>query len=377
MNWSQLRQNYPATQKGAYLMNAAIGAPHKRVFETSLKWNKFTLETAAIDDIKFFECLEAARKTCADFLKVEQKCIGFAPNTGTNMNILAGTLKTKTSKRKVISTTDEFPSTTLPWLHAGFEVDFVSSVDGFLGIEQFIEKIDDDTAAVVVSAVQYLTGFRLDLEALGLELKKRNIPFIVNATQMLGVFEVHPEKFHATALSASCHKWLAAGIGQAILYLSPEWCQNFSPPFVGWSSVENYWDLANDRLALREEASIMEIGTLCFERLAALQTAIEVVLEVGLPEISQRILDLSSEMHLQLSQLGLKIHSYRKLEKHHTGIISFSIENHDAVEVAAALKEKSVFINNRKGRLRASISYYNNSEDIERLIVGLKEIIKG
>lgn len=78
---------------------------------------------------------------------------------------------------------DEFPATTVPFEYIGTEMKYVSPVSSRYSIESILSLVDEDTMAVVTSYVQYATGFRQDLAKLGAELKKRNILFIVNATQ--------------------------------------------------------------------------------------------------------------------------------------------------------------------------------------------------
>ena len=73
--------------------------------------------------------------------------------------------------------------------------------------------------AFAISFVQYLSGFRADLNAIGEICRRHRCFFFVDAIQGLGAFPLDVEAAHIDALAADGHKWLLGPEGCGILYV--------------------------------------------------------------------------------------------------------------------------------------------------------------
>ncbi len=390
IDWQEVRSHYPACREQAYFISASVGPLHDYVYSA---WSRHIENLYLNGDIHWQENLvlrEECRNTVARFLNTEPSNIGFSPNTSHNMNLLAMMLKKenedkkgvfqslfKTQKKNIITLADEFPSTVLPWYHHGFNVEKVESENGFVNINKIIELTDNQTIAVVISAVQFSTGFRADINTLGKVLAEKNIYFIVNATQAIGAWSVSVNDAKVSALSASCHKWIGAGFSGSILYTSPEFRKLHLPPMIGWLSVENPLLMRNEPQKPNSGCSSIETGILPFSALAAIKAAFEVIIEIGIENIARRIFYLSNILMEKLKELPLKIITTRDNSTDYndsinSGIISIFFENPE--DIAAKLTEKNIIVSARKNGIRIAVHYFNNEEDIEKLIIALKEI---
>ena len=85
----------------------------------------------------------------------------------------------------------EFMSVVVPWLEkcraAGAELGWSGTTPGGSPPTRSSPGSDDGTRAVVLSSVQWTNGYRLDIQRIGQECRRREIPFIVDAIQHLGV----------------------------------------------------------------------------------------------------------------------------------------------------------------------------------------------
>jgi selenocysteine lyase/cysteine desulfurase len=208
MNWEKLRLEYPITQDKAYYMNAAVSGMHRRSLEAAQKMLMEMATWGAAKDQLYFDTYLNTREVAAQFIGATPEDIAFSPNSSSNMNVMAMMLKQNSDKRHVIAPADEFPSSTIAWYHHGFNVELVPADErNAITIESILKRIRPDTAAVVTSAVQFLTGFRQDLVTLAAELKKRGIPLFVNATQALGVFAIDVKALGIAGLTASHQNW--------------------------------------------------------------------------------------------------------------------------------------------------------------------------
>ncbi len=376
-DWEALRQKYPITKDKVYFMNASISGIHLDVKAEINKWILFEIEQAACHDEKYFEELVRTRNEVGSYLQTKTDNIALTTSTSHNMNLLALMLsKDLKQKNQIILPEIEFPSAVLPWYHHGFEVIRIPlDKNGRLNQGELLSSINHKTAAVVISMVQFQTGQRIDPQKLGEMCSKANVPFILNATQALGAFSIEPEKWKVSALSASCHKWLGAGIGQAVLYLSEIFRKNKKWPMIGWTSVTDPWQLSTKPPLLRSDVGVLELGSLPFPLMAGVKKAMQISREIGLKNISERILTLSDKLEKQLRLQGATIDSPRESNKEKSGILSFNFQNQDSELLSKKLKEKNIFVNCRRGNLRASLHFYNNEEDINHFSQVIRDIL--
>ena len=223
LNDENSRSYFQLPPETHYFLSAAVGPLYKKVVEECTSWNQMLAKKGAIADPEIFKLMNDVRQPLAKILGIsDPKRLAIGPNTSTNMNIVAMGLKDLFSKREVITSSMEFPSSSLPWKHHGFKL---INLGDKIEDQDILERVGPDTAAVVLSAIQYSTGFRKDFSFLGVELKKLGVPLIVNGTQAIGAFPLDIEKNHISFFSATGHKWLCSGFSGAVLYCDSFWSQ--------------------------------------------------------------------------------------------------------------------------------------------------------
>ena len=374
-DWTRIRAQYPITQDKVYLKNASIGGMNVAVLEETTAWQKSIAFEAAIHEHRFGDLVFSSRDKVAAFLNCPPDQVTLTENTSHNMNLIAMMLKQEFNQGvEIIAPADEFPSSILPFHHHGHKVIQVASQQGVFSINDLLQAITPQTKALVCSHIQFATGLRIDIYQLSEELKKRNIAFILNATQSIGVFPIDISKLHLAALSATCHKWLGAGMGRAIFYLSEEFMRNHRSPLLGWCSVAEPFEMSNSPAPARSDVGSFQLGTLPFAQLAAVSKAIEINQEIGTDHISERVLDLSQNLRKKVKELGLKVQGPDD-RKSCSGTTTFGIDK-SADELVEYLESQSIYVNNRRGKIRASIHFYNDEVDIERFIQALKYFLQ-
>src|SRR5205085_7322455 len=90
----------------------------------------------------------------------------------------------------IVSFVGEFPSNYYPWRKVhdelGVEMRLCQAADGRLDIDELCSIIDERTRVVAVSAVQYDTGYKIDLERIGRAARKHDALLVVDVIQALG-----------------------------------------------------------------------------------------------------------------------------------------------------------------------------------------------
>lgn len=366
---SHFKDQYPVLKNGAYLMNAAIGGVHQKTADAIKSSSIQTLDKGAIKDIRFFNLLEEAREVAASFINLPKDEVAIGSNSSMNMNLFAMMLKGEGFK-KVIAPSVEFPSSTLPWFHHGYDVELVPADNGFVDEEEIIKKAKSQKSIVVCSGVQYLTGQRMNLKRISQALKDSDSELIINGTQEIGQFKLDLGSLEYFGFTASTHKWLGADLGLSLISIPYEKRKKLKMPIGGWTSVKEPWLLENSMPDFLNDMGAFQVGSLPFNMISALKTALEVQTDIGHEFIEDNLLKHSKALKMAIKNQGYELISPEG-EDCISGICTFKYED-DLEKALMIFEENKVFVNGRKGSVRASIHFYNSLEDVSDFEKALK-----
>lgn len=373
MNWDTVRAQYPACLDASYFLTAAVGPLHSQVYKAYQNHIDIMHRQGDVFWADNLENLEETRQLVARSLNTQATQIAFGPNTSNNMNHLALNFKALGFK-KIITCKDEFPATILPWEHHGFQIVQLDSENSFIDPDKIIEAAKTNkNSLVAMSGVQFATGFKSNIKYLGKKLKELNIPFVVNATQMYGAFQIDVEQAHVSALTASCHKWVGSGYGTSILYLNKTYKSDKWPFFLGWLGQEEEYIWNNRVQKIRETVSSCETGVFAFASICGLNAALKVINEIGIENISERIIELSDYFVQRVREKEITVLSYRDdldiQDSANTGTVAIEVKDPEAL--FEKLQNKKIYTSLRGKGLRLSFHFYNNKRDIDRLVAEL------
>jgi cysteine desulfurase / selenocysteine lyase len=370
MNWNEIRALFPAAERYTYLNTAA--APPLSIL-AAREGKRYYDEMAEHGDVAWDRWLceaEQVREKLATFIHAEARSIAFTYSTSHGMNLIAGLLD---HCGDVLCPADDFPSCTLPWLQQRYRVDFVRSRDrGVINPDDVQRGITENTRVLVTSYVQFGTGFRQNLPALGRLCRERNLIFVVDATQGMSVFPIDVVDSGIDFLVFSGYKWAQAGYGVGGLYVAPRFLDRRSYPVAGWWSARDPEAVINDRLDLKETAAALEVGCPHFAGIFALGAALTLFEKIGVRQVEERIHELTDYLHQRLESLGFRIASSQKREQR-SGITIVEMPN--APEVVKRLAERKIITSARGKGLRVSVHIFNNFDDIERLLAALQALL--
>jgi cysteine desulfurase/selenocysteine lyase len=377
-NWSKIREDFPITKDTVYFQSAAMSPIPTPVFNSIVE-NYLKIHQQG--DIHWDEDLDKYRKLCGDIaslINTQKNDVCFVQNTSTAMSLLALSIKNKIeTPYNVVSTEDEFPASTIGFEHQGISMRYVQPVDSRYSIDAIMEQTDDQTAAVVTSYIQYATGFRQDLQALGKALHDRGILFIVNATQAFPLYPLDIESMHIDALTCSLHKWGLTGHIGSLFFTTPDFRTKFTMPWIGWLSVDAGKDIIhtakNSPFRLHDSARRYEFGTQNLQTILAFQVALDYLKTIGFDNIRARILDLTDHLILGLKKLGVKIVSPTDRPEERSPIVSFSLGDKNE-DCAKKLSKESILVSLRAGYIRVAVNIFNNFEDIDKLLSVLRSM---
>lgn len=378
-NWNKVRRAFGLTRELAYFQSAGMSPIPKKVLKTIEKaYEKIYLH----GDMYWPEDLEQVgelRGLLARHIHTGAENIAIMQNTSSAFSLVALSLKKVLGEEfNLISVQDEFPATNVPFEYQGIRMKYAQPENGRYPVEKMLELVDEHTRGIVCSYVQYGTGFRQDLEALGKAAKEKGLLFIVNATQGFPMFPIDVEKMHIDVLTASLHKWGCAAHVGTLFFTSPDYRRRFPAPIAGWLSVmpppDDFIPTAKGMLySIYPDALQYNLGTINFQNLLGLKTAFEFMEEIGWERIRKRILVLTDKTIARLMQIEeVEILSPHSQSFEQSGIISINLKGYSNPGCVSYLDKAGVITCVRQHNIRISCNFFNNREDIDRLVEGIK-----
>lgn len=272
---------------------------------------------------------------------------------------------------RVVAFREEFPANYYPWKlleSKGISVEWLSIYDPL----DWIERAAKSARLLAISHVNYLTGHRVDLEAIGAICKQNGTFFLVDAIQGLGVFPIDVERMHIDALSADGHKWLMGPEGCGILYIRRDRQDEIRPVEFGWTNVAGYNDYASRDMALREDAGRYECGTLNTIGVYGLRAAMEFVLAMGVREIGGRVLAHTRMLSDGLASKGFELARPWSANTA-SGIVAFRSPSEAPEHIVARLRSAGIIGAVRQGWVRFAPHFYQTEEEMTKVLTRLSQ----
>jgi selenocysteine lyase/cysteine desulfurase len=323
--------------------------------------------------ISAFSEIADTRKLGADLMGCDADNVFFVRSTSQGLGIAATGIPFKPGDNLVL-VEDEFPANLRPWMplrRKDIDVRLVPQPEGRVLIDDLAAAMDEKTAALSISFVQYLSGFRIDLAAVAELCRKHDALFIVDAIQGLGAFPLNVEASGVDFLSADSHKWLLGPEGIGLGYASQRALERIEQCLEGWLAVENPFDFCDLDQPLKCSAARYEEGAFNMAGIHGLKGSLELLLGTGIDNLAARILKLTDYLTEGLKSRGWTVDSPRQVEAEKSGIILTSKEGVNFGILATELMSKNISISIRGGGMRISPHGYNNTEDLDRLLEAL------
>jgi selenocysteine lyase/cysteine desulfurase len=368
---SRRREEFPVTQSSVFLAHAAVSPLPRRVAE-AVRDCAARSSRADQEDCFGAEDLRETRRLAARLLGAEPGEIALVGPTSLGLSYVAAGLAFAPGDNVLIYF-DDYPSNVYPWMaleSQGVEVRRLRvSQPGCIQLEHVTEQIDNRTRLVALASAHFLTGWRVDLPAIGAALRNRGILFCVDAIQTLGAFPTTVE--HVDFLAADAHKWLLGPCAAGILYVRRGVQDQLRPVTWGWHNVQCPEFVAQETLVFRPDARRYEAGSQNLLGAAGLRAALQLILEWDVDRIASAIRRHRAWLVDALEQCGFAIVNARPPEERTAGILSCWQEGADMAGLHGRLQAAGVVVSlrtDRNGRhyLRFSPHAYNTEAELRR-----------
>ncbi|MGA7159898.1 MAG: aminotransferase class V-fold PLP-dependent enzyme [Bacteroidota bacterium] len=363
-NLSLYRSGFPFLATGRIWMNhAAVSPLSRRVHDAVARY----LEQCAVEEIDtYLSLLPVAARLKANLgtiIGAPPERIAFVGNTSDGLNILASGLEWHAGDR-IILNDSEFPTNIVPFINLkrlGVEIDFIETRHGEITADRLEKFVTPRTRLVSLSFVQFLSGFRADLEAVGGMCKKHNIIFCVDAIQGLGVSPLDVARMNIDFLSCGGPKWLMGLMGLGFIYVSEELQEQIHQAYAGWMSNRNFFgDFLSYRIDFDKSARRYENGTQNSAGIVALCESTTTLLDVGIDAIQAHLHRLTDSLIAAIDNAGFDVITPRDPSKR-AGIVTFRCSG--AQQLFESLIKENVVVSLREGMIRVSPHFYNSPDE--------------
>ena len=280
--------------------------------------------------------------------------------------------------QNVVSTEIVFPSTVYPWQRVanstGCEIRLAKEKNNFMHSDDIIALIDQKTAVVCISHVEYGNGQTFDLQLLAEAAEDHDALLVVDATQSAGAIPIDVQACPVDALISGAYKWLCGPFGAAFMYVAPHLAEKLEPGLVGFRSHKNMWDLDASRIDYPQAAKKFEFSTMAFGCAVGLTRTIDFLNGVGVESIFQYNRQLADILITGLHSRDAVIISPLD-DENRSSIVTAYFENIDSKKIITDLKAAQVFVSSRAGAIRFSPHLYNTAEDIESALAEIDNSI--
>lgn len=271
----------------------------------------------------------------------------------------------------IVSAAQEFPSNRVVWQSLtprfGVQTRLVDLDHSPNPEDALIAAMDARTRLLSVSAVQYARGLRLDLARLGSACRERDVLFCVDAIQQIGALPFDVRACQADFVAADGHKWMLGPEGLAAFYVRAAVRDHLHLNQFGWHMLEYPGDHERPDWRPAPDARRFECGSPNMLGIHALAASLDLLLETGLPDISDSISRKISYLIDFMDYSGCEILSPRDLDRR-AGIVTFRRPGEDPERTWRRLMGAGVLCAHRGGGVRFSPHFHNDEAELREAV---------
>jgi len=364
------KHEFPVCRDKVYLAHAGVSPLPACVTQAV----KEKAEKAALNDQEegLAELLRITRNRAAQLLGADTSEVALIGPTTAGLSAVAAGLDWQKGD-EILVYRDCFPVNVYPWQaleSRGVKVRWLQTPAlGQITPELVAENLTDQTRLVALASCHFVSGWRIDHDAIGRVLRERGVLFCLDAIQTLGAFPTTVK--YVDFLAADAHKWLLGPCAAGIFYVRRELQDRLVPSAFGWNNVRcpNY--IAQDEMHLRSDARRYEAGSFNILGIAGMNAALGLLLEVGIESIAADLKVKRAWLVRALQEKGYEVFYPEASEA--GGITSCWLEGGDMPPLGEKLARENIVASvraDRNGRdyLRFSPHFYNTIKELEKAV---------
>jgi cysteine desulfurase/selenocysteine lyase len=371
-NEQNRREAFPICREKIFMAHAAVTALPRVVAAAVIRYAE---ESAAN-----FENLSALLKSIQETRAAAAKLIGSTQDeialigpTSLGLSLFANGIDWQPGD-EILCYLEDYPANVYPWLNLrsrGVSIRLLRPAQlGAITPDLVSEALTTKTRLVALASCNFLSGYRIDLNAIGQILRQRGILFSVDAIQTLGAFPTTVE--HVDFLSADAHKWMLGPLAIGIVYVRKECFELCRPTLLGSWNVKAPGFIAQEEIEFQPTAQRYEPGVLNMLGIFGMKAAIDLLLEIGIDCVADRIRLIKARLADGLLRLGFNILG-PVTGPNASGITTIWDSKRNMQVLSERLTSEQIICSARQDRqgrqyIRFSPHFYNTESEVERVL---------
>ena len=371
-DFAALRRRFPVLARKTYLNSGSYCALADSVRDAINAYMEDRLQVGANWDV-WVEKNEAVRSAMAAVLRASPEEVAVTASASAGLNALASAFHFHGSRNKVIVSDFEFPTNAQIWhaqeLRGARVVHVPAAPDGYIPLDNFARLIDDETQLVAVTHVCFRNGARLDIPGIVRLAHAHGARVLLDCYQAVGALTVDVRQLDVDFAVGGMLKYLLGTAGIGFLYVRGALLPTLIPSNSGWFAQENIFamDITANRPSL--SARRFEAGTPAVVNCYAAEAGLKIILEVGTDVIEQRVRELTRGCLEELA--GIDWASVTPAQDARRGPM-VCIPAREPARLCQTLMEQDIVASFRDNNLRATLHFYNSTDDVQRLVAVLQ-----
>lgn len=374
------REAFPACRDRIFMAHAAVTAV-PQVAVTAM--NAFN-DASATGELDYTDVLirrmDRVRDSAAALIECDASEVALLGPTSLGLSLVANGLSWQPGD-EIVTYLDDYPANVYPWKQLekkGVKVVYLQPREvGEITPELVREAITPRTRLLALASCHFLSGYRLDIEAVGELARERDILFCLDAIQTVGAFPT-PAK-HVDFLSADSHKWMLGPMTAGIFRVASERQTILEPSLLGAWNVKSPNFIAQDAVEFEAGGRRYEPGVLNAQGLVGMEASIDLLTGLSIDTVAKRLLELKALLCAGLDELGFDILGPRSGSAA-SGITSFTDRSNPMriQELFATLTRQNIVASFRHSRdgapyIRYSPHFYNTPAEISQVLRVMSE----
>lgn len=322
--------------------------------------------------------INQARRVSGEFIGAHGDEIALLGPTSLGLSLFANGL-TWQEGDELVCYADDYPANVYPWMELarrGVQIRYLRPEHpGEITPELVEAALTDRTRLVALASCNFLTGYRIDVDAIGRLLRGRGVLFSLDAIQTLGAAPLRVD--HVDFLSADAHKWMLGPMAIGIVFVRQEHFERLRPTLLGAWNVRSPNFITQPEITFEPTARRYEPGVLNAAGIYGMRAALDLIGAVGIERVHGRILALKAALTGPLLAEGFEFLGPIDGPAA-SGITTLRHPGRDSAALFHALEEGGVIASLRYDRagvayIRLSPHFYNTLEEAARVV----EILTG
>jgi selenocysteine lyase/cysteine desulfurase len=368
MDWQTVCDNYPINREMVWLNNCGITPAGDHILDAVSRFmNDYARYGVRASSADYGRIRHRIKEILSTLLGCSPSELCLVHNTAEGMNVISRGLRLDPGS-EIILLENEYPSNVYPWRHWREKGIKIKTASQGATPDEFYEKLSalvtDRTRLITLSAVHWCTGMPLPLERIGDLCRRRDILFVVDGAQGVGMQPIDVGRLNIDFMAFSAWKWLMGPLGLGVLYIAEKRLKALDPVFVGTESVvmdQVYLPYKNE---LKPTADRFAFSTPSLGDAVYFLAALEFLSDIGFDRVRERIFELAEYLKQRLRNIGFQVLSDR-FPASPSGIVVCEKSGVDAGALVQGLEEQKVIAAKRLGRIRFSPHIYQSEYQLD------------